>query len=241
MRTDVVDLRDFYATGLGQAARRVVRQRLREAWPDVRGLTVLGLGFATPFLDPFRAEAARTIAAMPATQGVLHWPREGPGLTALTEEIELPFPDLSVDRLLMIHYLESAEQIRPVLREAWRVLSGQGRLLVVVPNRRGLWARFERTPFGHGRPYSPGQLTRLLRDNLFMPISGATALCLPPIAWRVAAAAAPAWERLGAWGLSAFAGVVMVEAAKQIYAAQPLSAQPARRLAALGIDSPRGA
>ena len=239
MRTDVVDLRDFYATGLGQAARGVVRQRLREVWPDVRGLSVLGLGFATPFLGPFLPEADRVIAAMPATQGVVHWPREGAGLTVLTEEIELPFPDLSIDRLLMVHYLESAEQIRPVLREAWRVLSGQGRLMVVVPNRRGLWARFERTPFGHGRPYSTGQLTRLLRDNLFMPIRDTTALYLPPIAWRVAPAAAPAWERLGAWGLSAFAGVVMIEAAKQIYAAHPVAAQPARRLRVLGIDGAR--
>lgn len=222
MRTDVVDLRDFYATALGQAARRIVRQRLREVWPDVRGMTVVGLGYATPFLEPFRAEAARTIAAMPATQGVLHWPREGPGLTVLTEELELPLPDLSVDRLLMVHYLESAEQIRPALREAWRVLSGQGRLLVVAPNRRGLWARFERTPFGHGRPYSMGQLTRLLRDNMFTPVRSGAALFMPPVAWPVATTAAPAWERLGAWGLSAFAGAVMIEATKQIYAAQPI-------------------
>lgn len=242
MRTDVVDLRDFYATSLGQAAKRIVRQRLRDIWPDVRGMTVVGLGYATPFLAPFRAEAARAVAAMPATQGVLHWPEEGPGLTALVEEVELPFPDLSVDRLLMAHCLESAEQVRPLMREAWRVLTGEGRLLVVAPNRRGLWARFEHTPFGHGRPYSPGQLSRLLRECMFTPTRTDAALYLPPVSWRVAPAAAPAWERLGAWGLSAFAGVVMVEASKQVYSAQPLlkarpravpaAAQPARRLSA---------
>jgi SAM-dependent methyltransferase len=232
MRTDVIDLRDFYATELGRTVRFIVRQRLREFWPDVRGLSVAGLGFATPYLAPFCADAARVVAAMPAGQGVLPWPREGAGLTALTEETELPFPDLSVDRLLMVHYLETTEQLRPMLREAWRVLSGQGRLLVVAPNRRGLWARFENTPFGHGRPYSSGQLTRLLRDNMFVPIQGAKALCLPPLRWRVAQAAAPAWERLGPWGLSMFAGVVMVEAAKQIYAAQPAPKRAIRFAAA---------
>ena len=241
MRSDVVDLRDFYATSLGQAARRIVRQRLRDMWPDVRGMTVVGLGYVTPFLAPFRAEAARAIAAMPASQGVLHWPQEGPGLTTLVEEIEFPFADLSVDRLLLVHALETADLVRPLMREAWRVLTGDGRLLIVVPNRRGLWARFEHTPFGHGRPYSQGQLNRLLRECMFTPTRTETALYLPPVSWRVAPAAAPAWERLGRWGLSAFAGVVMMEAAKQIYAAHPLSAQPARRLAALGVNSPRGA
>ncbi|MBM3565398.1 MAG: class I SAM-dependent methyltransferase [Alphaproteobacteria bacterium] len=237
MRADVVDLRDFYVTGLGRTVRFIVRQRLREFWPDVRGLTVAGLGFATPYLGLFRAEATRVIAAMPAGQGVLPWPREGMGLTVLTEETELPFPDLSIDRLLLVHYLETAEQIRPVLREAWRVLSSQGRILVIAPNRRGLWARFENTPFGHGRPYSAGQLGRLLRDTMFIPTHTARALCVPPLHWRVTQAAAPAWERLGPWGLSPFAGVVMAEAAKQIYAAQPalkravrfVSTQPAAR------------
>ena len=50
--------------------------------------------------------------------------------------------------------------------EIWRVLSGNGRLLVIAPNRRGIWARFEHTPFGHGRPYTSSQLYRLLRDTL---------------------------------------------------------------------------
>src|SRR5690606_19211344 len=107
---------------------------------------------------------------MPARQGVLHWPAEGNGLTALCDEMDLPFPDLSMDRVLLVHALECAEQVRPMLREVWRVLSGSGRLLVVVPNRSGIWARFERTPFGHGQPYSPFQISRLLRENLFTPL-----------------------------------------------------------------------
>ena len=158
MWTDVVDLNEFYQSRLGQVARRLIRRRMREIWPDVRGMTVLGMGYATPYLRPYRDEAERVIAAMPAQQGVIHWPEDGPGQVALTEETELPLPDLSVDRLLLVHAVENSENLRAMMREAWRVLAEGGRLLVVVPNRRGIWARFEqRSPFGHGHPYSQRQ------------------------------------------------------------------------------------
>ncbi len=221
MWMDVIDLRDFYAGDQGRMARVMIRRRVREIWPDVRGLSMLGLGYATPFLGAYRGEAARLIAAMPAPQGVLHWPMEGGNQTVLTEEAELPFPDLSLDRVLLVHGLECTEQVRPLMREIWRVLSGSGRLLVVVPNRRGLWARFERTPMGHGQPYSPVQLSRLLRETLFTPIQSRTALFVPPARSRMMLSSAGAWENLGHRWFSTFAGIVMTEAGKQIYAATP--------------------
>lgn len=228
MFADVVDLRDFYETSLGQVARRMIRRRLRLIWPDVSGLRVLGLGYATPYLRPFRDEAERVIAVMPAGQGVLHWPSDEPNLVALADEAELPLPDLSVDRIVMVHLVEATEQLRPMLREAWRVLAGNGRIVVVVPNRRGLWARFDRSPFGNGRPFSPGQLSRLLRDHLFTPVQMAQALYIPPTRSRMLLASAPAWEEAGSRWFETFAGVVMIEAAKQIYAATPIP-HPGRR------------
>lgn len=230
MHTDVVDLRDFYDSGLGQAARRMIRRRLRALWPNVTGETVLGLGYSTPYLRAFREQAERVIAVMPAPQGVLHWPSEGPNLVSLADEVELPLPDLSVDRVLLVHGLECTEQLRPMLREVWRVLTGHGRLLIVVPNRRGLWARREATPFGYGQPYTPGQLSRLLRDNLFTPLQTARALYLPPLHRRLLIGSAPAWENVGGRWFQVFGGVVLVEAGKQIYAATPVQAKPRRRV-----------
>ena len=57
-----------------------------------------------------------------------------------------------------------------MLKEIWRVLAGGGRLLVVAPNRRGIWARLDLTPFGSGQPYTMSQLSRLLRDEQFTPV-----------------------------------------------------------------------
>ena len=218
MYADVVDLRDFYATRLGQVARRMIRRRIRMVWRDVGGMRVLGLGYATPYLRPFVAEAERVVALMPASQGVLPWPAEGPNHVALSDEGELPLADFSIDRVLLVHGLEFSEQVRPLMKEIWRVLAGGGRLLVVVPNRRGIWARIDGTPFGQGHPYTPGQLSRLLRDEGFTPERNTAALYLPPTGSRMMLRSAPAWEKLGERWFTTFAGVSMVEATKQIYA-----------------------
>ena len=215
---DVVDLRDFYETQLGQMARRMIRRGVRKLWPDVRGQRILGLGYATPYLRQFQHEAERVLAFMPASQGVLHWPPEGPGVTTLVDETELPLPDMSVDLVLLAHAIESSEYQRDMLREIWRVLSGDGRLLVVAPNRRGIWARVDRTPIGWGHPYSPAQLSRLLRDNMFTPTRSARALFIPPTRSRTLLRSAPAWERIGSRWFPTFSGVVIVEAGKQLYA-----------------------
>lgn len=228
MFSDVVDLRDFYATDLGHTARRMIRRQVRAIWPNVSGQSVLGIGYATPFLGAFRLEAERTMALMPATQGVLPWPAEGPCQVVLADEAEIPLPDLSVDRVLMVHCVECTEQLRAMMREAWRVLSGSGRLMVVVPNRRGIWARLDRTPFGHGHPYSPSQLQRLLRDTMYTPTLQGEALFLPPVRGRWLLGAAPAWEEVGQRWFKAVAGVVVMEATKQIYAGSLAGGEPVR-------------
>jgi SAM-dependent methyltransferase len=218
MWTDAVDLRDFYATTLGRVARRMIIRRLRQIWVDVHGLTILGLGYATPFLGAFRGEAERVIAMAPAAQGVLHWPADNAPLTVLVDENGLPLADRSIDRVLLVHALECAEHIRPMMREVWRVLSDGGRLIVIAPNRRGLWAQFERTPFGHGRPYSPAQLSHGLRDAMFTPHRANFALFVPPVRSRMLLSSAGAFEEIGERWFSTFAGVIAFEATKQIYA-----------------------
>ncbi len=219
MWTDVLDLNDFYGTTLGQMTVRLLRARLREVWPNVRGETVLGLGYATPFMRPFMEEAGRTLAFMPAQQGVTRWPREGGNLTALVDEMDLPLPDRSVDRVLMVHAVECTEHVRPLLREIWRVLADGGRLVTVAPTRAGLWSQIDRSPFYQGHPYSAGQVASLLRANMFAPLRQSRALYMPPTHSRLALRMAPAVERFGQRWLGRFAGVSIIEAGKQLYAA----------------------
>jgi len=237
MWMDAVDLRDFYASALGGVARRMIRQRIRDIWPDCKGMSVLGLGYTTPYLGLFRNDAQRTLAFMPSSQGVLHWPKESRSLTTLVDEADLPLPDLSVDRVLIVHAVECSEQLRSLLREVWRVLNGSGKVLIVVPNRSGVWARMERTPFGMGRPYSPHQLNSLLRDNMFTPLRAQRALYMPPSKSRMVLGSAPAWEQVGHRLFPGLAGVCLVEATKQIYAGNPAHATKVKRKAVIALPS----
>jgi SAM-dependent methyltransferase len=222
---DVIELRNFYNRPLGGIVRRMLTQRIRARWRSVQACQLMGLGFAVPYIGMFRSEAARLGALMPASQGALVWPRTGGVLTVMVDEAMLPLADASVDRLLCVHCLEVTERVEPMLREIWRVLAPEGRMLLIAPNRRGLWARFDTTPFGFGRPYSRRQLERLLTNALFTPQEWTGALYVPPVERLVRWATA--FERVGARLWPGFSGVIIVEARKELMGALPKEA-PAR-------------
>lgn len=218
MRVDVLALQRFYASPLGDAARRMAGRRLAALWPHADGLDVLGLGYATPYLDGFRANARRVTAMMPAEQGAEPWPARAGSLTALADGSRLPFIDSIFDRVLIVHALEETEAVRPMLREVWRVMAPEGRLVVIAANRWSLWAQADATPFGHGRPYSRHQLGALLADAMFEPVASARALYLPPSNWAPFVKAAEAFERVGEFLWRAQGGLVLMEALKRLYA-----------------------
>jgi SAM-dependent methyltransferase len=244
MSLDVVDLREFYANRLGVVARHFIGRGIRRRWTDTVGLRVLGIGYATPYLGLFREEAERCLAFMPAAQGVVKWPSQRPALAALVDELEPPLPDAAADRELLVPALEMAHDATALLREVWRVLESGGQLLAVVPNRRGVWARMDTTPFGHGRPYSRSQISQLLREAWFTPVAWSEALYVPPIPRGWFLRSAVAWERAGATISAPFAGVHIVEATKQVYRAIPARREKRRLVPALEpvlAPSPGGA
>ncbi|MCT4656583.1 MAG: class I SAM-dependent methyltransferase [Cohaesibacter sp.] len=228
MFLDVVDLRNFYAQPLGRTVARFINEKIADQWPNLKGLSVLGLGYTPPYLRAMRASADRTLAFMPATQGAVYWPSTGSCLTSLVDYDRLPLPDACMDRIILTHMLELVDNPADQLREIWRVLTPGGRLLIVVPNRRGVWARMEQTPFGYGRPFSRGQLTHLLRDTLFTPVAWNEALYFGPFKGKTPFGSARAWEKVGARFWPAFSGVLIVEVTKLLH--QGLVTKETRKL-----------
>ncbi|MDJ1009030.1 MAG: hypothetical protein QNJ13_14525 [Paracoccaceae bacterium] len=216
MHLDVLDLRNFYyRTQLGRAAQRAVRDQVLALWPPEAGLTVAGFGFAVPLLRPYVDEARRVIALMPGQQGVMPWPTGAPNMSVLCEETLWPLEAERVDRLIVLHGLETSEHSEALLRECWRVLAPQGKALFIVPNRGGLWARRDGTPFGYGRPYSLSQLEAQLTRHDFAPERHAGALFQPPSGARFWLKTGPVLERLGRnISGTVTGGVLIVEAEK---------------------------
>ncbi|MBS0470252.1 MAG: methyltransferase type 11 [Proteobacteria bacterium] len=224
MLLDAAELADFYESPMGLLTRRIIARQLRTTWPETRGASVLGYGFAVPYLRVFQGEAERVVAAMPAHQGVVAWPPDRP-LSTLVDEDALPFPDGFFNRILVVHGIEGAEAARPLLRQLWRILAPDGRLLLVAANRASLWAQLERSPFAIGRPFSRGELDRLLRSALFEPLSWSRALYVPPFRGRRLARTGMGWDRVLRRIAPGLSGVHIVEAGKTFYGAVPVRAR----------------
>src|SRR6187551_2364791 len=217
MPQDVRDLTAFYHTPLGRMARRAIFNEIQVIWPNLRNYRLLGYGFAIPYLRAFSG-TERTIAAMPGPLNSgnesFGWP-DGKNATLLCEEDALPFPDMFFDRILIVHGLESAESLRALLRQVWRVLAPEGRILLVAPNRASLWAQVQRSPFGHGRPFSRMELDGLLTEGQFESTRWSRALYAPP--FESVTRTGTGWEKMGTRLFPGIGGVHVVEAAKSLY------------------------
>lgn len=230
MFTDIVELRDFYQNPLGQRARHVLRDRVAEWWPSMRGERVLVLGYGAPLLRQLSQQAAAVYAFMPAMQGVSYWPREGPNVSCLVEIDNLPLPDNCIDRVIALHALEGLAEPAPLLREVWRVMKSGGRFMAIVPNRRGLWAHSDQTPFGNGQPYSTRQLRKALHHQGFLVERAGFALYALPSALRLSLSVAGKMEKYARFLVPGLGGLLLIEASKQLYAPTGNRAQARHRL-----------
>ena len=231
MRRSIEDLRLFYGEPAGRLARRLLARRLGDAWGEAANCDVLGIGYATPWLDAF-VGARRVVAAMPGGQGVELWPQAGKNRTVLVDDRRLPFAAGSFDRILMVHALEESDDAQALMLEAVRALAPTGRIILIAAARGGLWARSENTPFGHGRPFTRRQLELLVREAGLEPTAWSQTLYVPP--WGPLLPLADGLETLGKSIMPGAAGVILLEATRQAYA----RARPGGAVATAPVRTP---
>jgi SAM-dependent methyltransferase len=219
MRPNVVQLRQFYASRLGRKVKQRLRQLVLQYWPDTAQQVVVGLGYAIPVLRVLeRGKPSALLALMPVNQGAIYWPVHSENHGVLGDEVMPPFAPGSLHRVVMLHAFEHVARPQELLSVYWKMLAPGGKMLLIVPNRRGSWARFGNNPFGRGTPYSVSQLRELLEDAQFTINDITSALFGPP-------SRAPFWlklwksmEDIGSFLFPMLGGVLIIEVEKQIYA-----------------------
>lgn len=221
---DAIRLQSWYNTPLGETSARLIADSMGRWLGGRPAERTLGFGFPHPYLKALTPHLGSILGASPAEMGVARWPKGGDNRIAQVRPDALPFPDESFDRIIMTHLLEGVQSPRATLRETWRVLVPGGRVLVLVPNRGGLWARRDMTPFGWGRPFSPSQLRVTLEESLFLSRQSCYALFMPPFQGKSWLGGAQAWEKAGARWFAPLGGVILCEAEKVVYAVPVIDA-----------------
>ena len=153
------------------------QDRLDHGVTDAFGFHSLQLGL--PELDGLRANrmphrwvasdsllVPEPLAALPPSEGISTTQVEGDRIHLHCEFDALPFPNASLDLVVLPHSLELARDPHLTLREVERVLVPEGRLLIAGFNPASLWGLRQRA--GHA-----GQRVGLGRsDGLFLPRAG---------------------------------------------------------------------
>jgi SAM-dependent methyltransferase len=218
MSVDVIDLKEFYQASVSSNIRPIFQEILRKLRINSGNSKALFVGFGAPYADASKSE----FLAMLAHVGVLAWPDSKNNRALLTYEGEWPFTDHMFDEIIIIHGLEYAQNAGNVLKECYRSLRPEGRLVVIVPNRRSIWVRSDKTPLGFGQPYTLTQLSSILKKYDFIPIDVARGLyTLPSRSWM-----GNVWswifELIASKTLQKFSGLVGVTAIKRVYAGMPV-------------------
>ena len=233
MRLDVIELKEFYdGTELGQTTKELINKILdKKINTETDSLTV-GFGFACPFLESKIKDNddKNFLLLMPNEQGVVSWPNKSKSVTALVDEVSWPVNTSAADLILISHGLEVSDNQDLLLQEVLRVLKDSGKLVILVPNRTGFWARSDSTPFGYGKPYSISQLTALLRKNQFQIESITPSLYGFPAKKGYWLKSLLLWEKVGKKLNSFFlGGLLVVEARKDVYAVKNVKSSKAGR------------
>jgi SAM-dependent methyltransferase len=228
MTFDAIRLQSWYGTPQGETVVQLVGSVMERWVSQTPARETCGLGFTQPYLDHLAPWLGSCVGAAPAEMGVSLWPQGKENRIAQMRPDALPFPDQHFNRVIMAHLLEGTSSSREILREVWRILEPGGRLLLVVPNRGGLWARRDSTPFGWGQPFSPGQIRGALEDTLFVTRQSCFALFQPPVKSNRWLNSASSWEKAGNRWFAPLGGVIICEAEKLVYAKSPLCSERGR-------------
>ena len=226
-----IDLDAWLAGPLGslllEQERAVVAASLECAF-GLHCLQVGAWGAPDTFLASARTRRASLVAGRPL-----------PGAALVAEAAALALQSDSVDVMLLPHTLEFAPDPHEVLREAGRVLAGEGELVVLGFEPLGSWSlrsAFTRggSPPGIARTIPAARLADWLKLVGFEVGPAERYLYAPPIPGLRTARARVFLERMGRLAWPRFSGAYLLRARKRVHSMTPVRMRKRLRTAVIG-------
>lgn len=209
---DISDLKNFYRSAYGKVVYSEISKLLKEFLTPDNASKRLFIGFGVPYVQQHDG-----LLLMPAHMGIYAWPNQLDNCAALTYENQWPFADQEFDEIILLHGLEYSHNSNELIDESFRCLKAEGKLIVITPNRRGVWAHNDKTPLGFGQPYSLTQLVNMLNKKSFMIVNVKRALYKLPFEKICGRLFSTLFEAVAKRSLQKFSGLVGVVAIKQVY------------------------
>lgn len=234
-------LYDWFRTPLGESLMQETLTRMHKLLPDLFGYHILQLGHLgnSDLLEPSRI----------SHRAVLDIDKSGPGYyptQCRCSADSLPIQTNSVDVLLLPHVLEFERDPHQVLREADRVLIGDGHVVIAGFNPMSLWGiwhlllAWRQEPPWNGRYLRLGRLKDWLKLLGFEIEYSRCHYFLPPFKGEGLRKRLGFLQKMGAYAWPMFGGIYLVVARKRDI---PLTPQKSRwhlkrSLIAGGITEP---
>lgn len=248
MDLDFLQLNDFisfYNTELGIKVKKTITKKIINFWPELekefsnkenvdfkhkhkhKKQPLLGIGYTSPYLKFIENDYYENISILSRKMTIDFIENSNTeDKNIISNLYRLPFKDSSIDKIIILHSLEFSNNQSRFLREIWRILKDNGKIIFIVPNRLSIWSKIHKTPFGHGHPYSPQQLEKLLLNSMFTLTRLDIDVFVPPIHINFFNKFLIFLHYIGKKIMSAtggfiFGGVLIAEARKEIYGMTP--------------------
>lgn len=215
---DVNQLEKFYQEPIGIKSSYYMLESIKKMWPSIKSdELILSIGYFDHFLDYFLQNNSSIICGMPSRMGVMKCNDEKEkNRSFLMEDWLMPLQSSSIDKIILIHSFETSRNPDELLRELWRVLKPNGKMILILPNRMSMWSRIETTPFSEGNPYSISQIQRTLNEHFLFITNDRTCLFFPPFPSKTLFKTYDSIEKVGEKFLKNSGGVILIECEKQL-------------------------
>ncbi|MGR8919958.1 MAG: class I SAM-dependent methyltransferase, partial [Gammaproteobacteria bacterium] len=223
---------DWFTSAVGEPTVTMESHLLGAVLPDLFGYHIVQLGchHGAALIDSSRISHQLLVEL---------GGREGAAAGLLCEEDALPLAANTVDVLVLPHVLEFADDPRRVLREAERVLIGEGHIVILAFNPWSLFGVTALCRRWQGRPPWTGHVITAARIKDWLQLLGFDIVTQqragfrPP--WRRAAASARLafLEKFGAFCWPVLGNVVMIVGKKRVEGVTPLKASWRQRRSVL--------